>query len=366
MDDLVIANVRQRPVRTAISVAGVALGVALVMLFTGLSLGISRDLQRRNTNWRAEIIFTRPGSMNITSSPANLPVQYVERLKKIEGVSDAVPVIIDNAGGKGMFGFMQINGVNFDDYARVTGIKIIEGRAPQADDEVVIDEIKRDEEHARVGDSLKLYGNKSFRIVGIFSPASGARVKMSLKAMQDLLGSTDRCSFILVKVNNPDDQVAIARRIDKELPGNKVQLTRDLMNVDYEKTIPALKIFLRTLVVLAALVSGLIIMLSMYTTITERTREIGILKALGASRASIVGVIEREALLIGIIGLVIGLAASLISGYLIQKSFRLIFEYSVSWTIVACLIALGGSLVGALYPAMRAASLDPVKALSYE
>ena len=61
MDSLVVSNIRQRPLRSAISVLGVALGVILVMLFTGLSRGMSDDLQRRSSNVRAEIIFTRPG-----------------------------------------------------------------------------------------------------------------------------------------------------------------------------------------------------------------------------------------------------------------------------------------------------------------
>jgi ABC-type lipoprotein release transport system permease subunit len=65
MDSLVTSNIRQRPVRTIISVIGVALGVALVMLFTGLTHGMSSDLQRRSSNMRGEIIFTRKGSMNL-------------------------------------------------------------------------------------------------------------------------------------------------------------------------------------------------------------------------------------------------------------------------------------------------------------
>src|SRR5437764_12336261 len=106
MESLVTANVRQRPVRAVVSAAGVALGVALVMLFTGLARGMSNDLQRRSQNLRAEIIFTRPGTMdNVTSSTANLSTKYVERLKKIEGVDSAVPVIRYVIQGGSGFGF---------------------------------------------------------------------------------------------------------------------------------------------------------------------------------------------------------------------------------------------------------------------
>jgi len=109
-----------------------------------------------------------------------------------------------------------------------------------------------------------------------------------------------------------------------------------------------------------------VVMLAMYTTITERTREIGILKAMGASRGYIVGIIEKEAILISVIGLVAGFAVSLVGGYLIHKAYGLVFEYSWRWALVAAAIGIVGGIVGALYPAWRASNLDPVNALAYE
>jgi len=107
-------------------------------------------------------------------------------------------------------------------------------------------------------------------------------------------------------------------------------------------------------------------MLAMHTTITERTREIGILKAMGASRAYIVGAIEREALLISAMGLVVGFAIAGAGGFMIHKMTSLIFEYGWLWALTAAAIGLLGGAIGAFYPAMRAANLDPVAALSYE
>jgi len=157
----------------------------------------------------------------------------------------------------------------------------------------------------------------------------------------------------------------MAARIDRELPGNTIQPTRDVFT-SFEKSIPYLGVFLRVLVGLAAVVSALVVMLAMYTTITERTREIGILKAMGASRAYIVGVIEKEAILISVIGLIAGFVVSVIAGYFIQKTYGLIFEYSWQWALVAAAIGLIGGALGALYPAWRASNLDAVNALAYE
>ena len=111
MDNLVTSNIRQRPIRTLVSVAGVAMGVSLVMLFTGLARGMANDLQRRATNVRAELIFMRPGAIQLTSTTANLDTRYVERLKQIEGVEEALPVIRYFFQGNKGIGLEQIDGV---------------------------------------------------------------------------------------------------------------------------------------------------------------------------------------------------------------------------------------------------------------
>lgn len=365
MDNLVTSNIRQRPIRTLVSVAGIALGVSLVMLFTGLARGMSNDLQRRASNVRAELIFMRPGAMQLTASNANLDTRYVQRLEAIEGVETALPVIRHIFQGSRGFGFEQIDGVDWDAYARMNGINMVEGHGPQGENEVVIDEAKARNNNLGVGDPIKPFGTDEYRIVGIYSPESGARVKMTLAAMQKAQEAEGKCTFIFLKLRDPNQVDEMAARIDRELPGNTIQPTRDVFT-SFEKSIPYLGVFLRVLVGLAAVVSALVVMLAMYTTITERTREIGILKAMGASRSYIVGVIEKEAILISLIGLVAGFVVSIIAGYFIEKTYGLIFEYSWQWALVAAGIGIVGGVLGALYPAWRASNLDAVNALAYE
>ena len=365
MDNLVTSNIRQRPIRTLVSVAGIALGVALVMLFTGLARGMSNDLQRRATNVRAELLFMRPGAVQLTTSTANLDTRYVDRLKAIDGVEEALPVIRYFSTGSRGIGIEQIDGVDWDAYARMNGLTMTAGHGPQSVDEIVVDETKANNNNLHLGDKLKPLGTKEYRIVGIYTPESGARVKMSLEAMQQAIETPGKCTFIFVKLRNPDQIDTMAKRIDQELPGNTIQPTRDVFT-SFEKSIPYLGVFLRVLVGLAAVVSALVVMLAMYTTITERTREIGILKAMGASRGYIVGIIEKEAILISIIGLIAGFVVSVVAGYLIHRAYGLVFEYSWTWATVAAAIGLIGGVLGALYPAWRASNLDPVNALAYE
>jgi putative ABC transport system permease protein len=367
MLELVLANLKVRPFRTFISVVGVAIGVVLVVLFTGLARGMTDDMTKRASNWKAEIVFTRAGAMETTSSNMNVSTAYTAKLLEIDGVKSAVPVgRYISASSKGRFGFQQIDGVDWQPFADMNDMHLAEGRAPQANDEVIIDERQVVQDKVKVGDTIEIFGGKQYKIVGVFEPPSGARIKMSLGALQSELESPNKCTYILVKIKDGADVDQVAARINEQLPGNKINLTRDLGIVDVQERIPALNTFLRVLVGLGAFVSIIFVLLSMYTTITERRKEIGILKSLGASKTFIISTIEGEAFLIGILGMVLGFGVAFAASYLIGKGFDLAFEFTAGWIITAILIALGGSLVGALYPAWRASGIDPVEVMVNE
>jgi putative ABC transport system permease protein len=365
MLELVLANLRVRPFRTLISIIGVALGVVLVILFTGLARGMSNDMARRASNWKAEIVFTRPGAMELTSSNASVSTGYVPRLQQIEGVESTVPVIrYITPNPNQRWGVQQIDGVEWAPFAAMNDIQIVSGRPATANEEVVLDERYIKEENVKIGDKIELFG-RSYTAVGIFSPPSGARIKMSLAAMQKALQAENKCTYILVKIKEGANVEEVAARINEALPGNKINLTRDLV-IDAQERIPALNTFLRVLVGLGAFVSTIFVLLSMYTTITERRKEIGILKSLGASKSFIIRVIEGEAFMIGVLGVALGFAVSFLASYIIAQAFDLQFEFSRGWILTAVAIAVGGSLFGALYPAWKASTIDPVEVMVNE
>ena len=365
MLELVLANLKTRPFRTLISIVGVALGVVLILLFTGLARGMSESMAKRAANWKAEIVFTRPGAMELSSSNASVSTTYAKRLLEIEGVQATVPVIrYITPDTTGRWGLRQLDGVEWQPFAAMNEIELVKGRAPIANDEIVVDERQLADDKLNVGDAMELFGDKKYKITGVFAPPSGARIKMSLAAMQNAL-ETDKCTYILVKIKDGGDANEVAARINQILPGNKINLTRDLI-IDAQDRIPALKTFLRVLVGLGAFVSTIFVLLSMYTTITERRKEIGILKSLGASKSFIIKVIEGEAFFIGVLGILFGFAASFLASSILQSSFDIQFEFSSSWAITAALIAIAGSLFGALYPAWRASDIDPVEVMANE
>ena len=365
MLELVFANLRVRPFRTLISVVGVALGVVLVVLFTGLARGMTNDLARRTANWKAEIVFSRPGGMDATSSNASVNVAYAPRLEEIDGVDSTVPVLrYFSPDSRGSWGIRMLEGVDWPEFAAMNEMSLVEGRAPQAVDEIIIDERQLQDDNLKIGNTFELFGAKSYKIVGVFSPPSGARIKMSLAALQTAL-ETDKCTYILVKVDDGADPAAVAARINEVLPGNKITLTSDMV-IDAQDRIPGLGTFLRVLVGLGAFVSTIFVLLSMYTTITERRKEIGILKSLGASKSFIISTIEGEAFMIGLLGLITGFLVAVVASLVIGSRFGLTFEFSFGWIATAIAIAIGGSLVGALYPAWRASVIDPVEVMVNE
>lgn len=364
MVELVVANLRTRPFRTLISILGVALGVILITLFTGLAKGMTDDMAKRASNWKAELVFTRPGGASLTGSNANVSTTYAKLLLDIEGVQSTVPVIrYITTATEERWGVMQLDGLDWAPFAAMNGMEIVEGRPMNGLNEVVLDERRMKEKNYKVGDKIKVFGS-DYTITGVFSPPSGARIKMSLRAMQDAL-ETDKCTYILVKLKDGADPVNVAGLIDRKYPGNKINFTRDLI-IDAQERIPGLQTFLRVLVGLGAFVSTIFVLLSMYTTITERRKEIGILKSLGASKPFVIRVIEGEAFLIGLLGVVIGLVVSFGAAFAIERIYELPFEFSANWIFTAVGIAIAGSLVGALYPAWRASNIDPVEVMINE
>lgn len=365
MDNLVTANLKQRPIRTIISVIGVALGVVLVVLMVGLSHGVLQEQGRRNSNVGAELIFTRPNNYGPgTSSVLSLPVQYAPKIAEINGVQAVSPVGQYLKPSNQSFGMEMVEGIDIDTYQKVTNLSIDQGKTLSEDNEVIVDPIYAKDKKVKIGDSIDLFGHK-FYVSGIYQPEIGARIKIKLSMMQNLLGSKDRCSFVFVKCQTTSNQEQVATNILSTLPGNKVLFTREIQSL-YEKGLPAVNTFVKAVVVVSIIISILVIMLAMYTTITERTREIGVLKSLGASKSFIIFEIEKEALLISVLGTLLGYLVAITGRWLIIKNTSLIIDLELKWLLYAALVGILSGLIGALYPALKVANQDPVKALSYE
>jgi putative ABC transport system permease protein len=189
----------------------------------------------------------------------------------------------------------------------------------------------KERRRAQIGDSVQLF-RRPFKIVGVYEPPGGGRVKIPLATMQEQEGAEGRATAILVACNDPSKQDEVARRIQERFPDDQLIFTRDLPEI-YASGVPALNIFIKVVVGIAASISMLVILLAMYTTVTERTRQIGILKSLGMSKSSIARVIE-QAIVVSFLGVVVGVLLTL-AALCVMRVTSLTIEIETSWILSA-------------------------------
>src|SRR5712691_5992094 len=365
MDNLIISNIMHRPARTLVSVLGVAIGVFLIEFTVGLAHGVLREHGKSEASMGAEIMLRASGTRPFAGEdPFLLPVSRAEEIARIDGVRAAVPIGQNNVPSNSGFGLRLVDGIPFDEYAAIAGLKITEGRKPTGGDEAIVDEGWKKEHKASVGSTTRIY-DRPFTIVGIFEPPGGAGTKIPLATMQDQLGGESHCTAVLVACINPAQQEDVAARIHRHFPDDQIIFTRELPEL-YAAGAPALNVFIEVVVSVAIAISMLVILLAMYTTVTERTREIGILKSLGMSKTEIAWIIEQEAIIIGLLGVILGILLTLAARVAVMRMSLLNIEIEPGWILVALVMGLLAGTLGALYPALRAARQDAVEALNYE
>ena len=365
MDSLVLSNLAHRPARTAVSVAGIALGVLLVVFTVGLAHGLLRERGKREANIGAQIMVRPAGMLGLAGGQSfSIPVAHAAELARVEGVRVAVPIGQNLDKSDSGFGSRLIEGIPFDQYSALNGLTIKEGRGLQGGDEVIVDAAWQRERNVEIGSMIEIF-ERPFRLVGTYEPPGGGRIKIPLATMQDQVGSEHRCNTILVACADPAQQEQVAARIKERFPDDQIILTRELPEL-YMSSVPALNVFLKVVVGVATTISMLVILLAMYTTVTERTRQIGILKSLGMSKRSIAWVIEQEAILVSVLGVSLGVLLTLLIRFFVMRSTTLVVDVEPKWIAISLVVGLIGGSIGALYPALRAARQDAVDALSYE
>lgn len=356
-----------RPARTAISIVGIGLGILLIIFTVGLANGSLRERADREANVGAEILFRPSGALGLSGSDAlRLPVSMVSEIRQVEGVEAAVPIAQNTVAAKDTnTGSRLVDGVNFDEFADMARLQIVEGRKfVDGADEIMTDSGWLIQRKLKVGDTLPIY-ERNFTIVGAYEPGAGGRLKMPLSTMQAQLGAEGKASSILVKAKDGYTPETVATNLQAKFPENMILLTKDLPEL-YMQSIPALDTFLNVVIGVAGIVSALVILLTMYTTVTERTRQIGIMKSLGMSNAGIGWTIVQESILISLGGIILGVVATVILSYVLAKWTTLNVQIEPPLVGLILFVGLISGILGALYPSLRAARMDAVEALNYD
>lgn len=367
---MVISNLLHRPARTIISILAVAIEVGMVLLVVGMTTGMLNETARRVEGIGADIVVQPPNAsflLGVTNAP--VPIKIGELLEeKVPHVAHVMPVLIMfNVGG----GVNLVFGINKDQFNQVTGgFAFHSGGWFTGADDIIVDDLYAKAGHLSVGQKLTLSGiNHSFRVAGVVEHGKGSRLFIPMQTAEELSGTQDKASIFFVKCTEPgytDEAISGIRQVPG-LSNYQVRSIAEYTSLYSSNNLPALNSFIEAMISVALAIGFLVIFLSMYTTITERTREIGILKSLGASKSYIMGLILREAAIICVFGIVAGELGTFGARRIVQSSFpTLAVLLTPHWAFYAAALAMAGTLLGASYPALRAASLDPVDALAYE
>jgi putative ABC transport system permease protein len=367
MNRMIVGNLAHRPIRSLISIVAVALEVTLILLIVGLSLGMLQDQRTRNAGIGADVIVLPPGSSFIAGlTGAPMPIKIKDKLAELPHVTATAPVVttISSAGTLEI-----IAGIDLVSYESLSGgFRYLEGGPFQGPYDVLVDDLFAKSKHSKVGDTIEILNNK-FRISGIVERGKGARKFVPLSTLQDLIGAKDKATIFYMKL---DDQANADTVVDeiKRMPGMERYVVNSMANYLAAMStgnIPMLSTFIDVVVGISVVIGFIVIFQAMYTAVMERTREIGILKAMGASKLYIVNVVLRETVLLAIGGIVLGIAVSMGARAVLAHRFPLLqVVVDRGWMVRATLIAIAGAIAGALYPAFKAAQKDPIDALAYE
>jgi putative ABC transport system permease protein len=368
MNKLIVGNLVHRPLRSVISALAVAIEVIMILSVVAIFYGILNGSRTQTTGIGMDMM-VHPGAatalMNTSSASADNRVAGV--LRQLPHVQVVAPVYLKLTTGSSL---ENIYGIDFESYNALRPFVFVAGTPFKNPYDLIIDDLQaKAGKGLKVGDPVKVL-NHTFTVCGIVEHGKGARKFVPLATMDALENNPGKASMFYVRTESePRYQTAVRNEIlaTDGLQDWSVQTIQEFLDTLTPDHLPGFNIALDVIISIATIIGFLVIFQSMYTAVMERTREIGILKSMGAGRLSIVSVVLRETMLLAAAGIALGVAATYLLRNVLHHRFpTLSFQITPRWVMNAIGIALCGALFGALYPALKAARKDPIDALSYE
>ena len=368
MNKLILGNLVHRPLRSLISAFAVAIEVIMILSIAAIMFGILNN-SRNGTTGIGMDMMTHPGAstalMNTSAAAADVRIANV--LRGLPHVQVVAPVNIKLTTGASL---ENIYGIDYESFNALRPFVFLSGGPFQQPFDMIIDDLQAASgKGLKVGDEVKAL-NHTFRVCGIVEHGKGSRKFIPLATMDDLDGNPGKASVFYLRTEDaPKYQSVVHDEILKTegLQDWSVQTLDEFLSTLTPERMPGFNIALRVVIGIATIIGFLVIFQSMYTAVMERTREIGILKSMGAGRMNIVSVVLRETGLLAVVGTALGVGGTYaLRAFLHARFPTLSFAVTPRWVATAVAIAMVGALFGALYPALKAARKDPIDALSYE
>jgi putative ABC transport system permease protein len=327
----------------------------------GVSEGMLAQIASRSRGTGADILVRPPGSAVLGFS-GNMSQKITSVVKMQPHVTLATGVLVQPIGT-----FDSIQGINLDEFNEISGgLKFLSGGPFSAATDLIIDEVYARTKKLKVGDTTADLGLK-WKVCGIVEQGKLSRMFAAIDSLQDIYGEKGKISVVYVKLDDPNNTAPVVNALKATLVDYKIFSIDEMTSLMSVDSVPLLKEFTGVVIGLGSVIGFFAVLLSMYMAVLERTREIGILKAMGASPGYIMGILLREAVMLAIAGTILGILLTYGS-----RSALAFFAPGwttaivVSWWPRAAVIALVAALAGAIIPGWKAARLDPIEALAYD
>ena len=351
--------------RSLLSILLIGVPVTLILSLVGLSHGMIADSQRRQRGSGADIMVRGSNAKAmLTQSSATLREEFIPFFEKQPHVTLAMGLVTQSIELP-----LVANGVDLDRLNKMSGgLTFVSGGPFEGPYDVIIDRFYAEQKKKKVGDTIELI-NRPWRVSGIVEAGKLSHVLMPVKTLQELNSASQKYSQILIKVDDPANTQTVIDQLKKLLPDYPIFSMEEVVSQIQESVNnQGLSAFIAVVIGIGVVIGFAVVCLSMYMSVLQRTREIGILKSLGGSKGFVLRIVVTEALLLGVGGTILGILLSYGARQLIQAvqpaSFQV--EIAYDWWPRALGITLGAAILGALYPGITAASHDPIEALAYE
>jgi putative ABC transport system permease protein len=363
---MIVANLVHRPIRSLISIVAIALEVTLILLIVGLSVGMLNDARQRQAGIGADVIVQPPNTSfmaGVSNAPMSIKIGGI--ISQLPHVKTVSPVIWQLTTTKNL---EMIYGIDLKTFEDLVPFHFLHGGPFEGPNDCLVDDYFAQSQQVKVGSTIEIL-NHPFRVAGIVEHGRGARKFIPMTTLQALIGSEGKASVFYVKIDDPANADSVVQEVKgvQGLESYSVRSMREYLSMMTVNSYPGLATFIRVVIGISVVIGFIVIFQAMYTAVMERTREIGILKSIGASKLYIVNVILRETVLLAIGGIVVGVVFSLVARAGIKYRLpTLPVVVTGEWIIRSTIIAIVGAILGALYPAYKAAQKDPIDALAYE